>query len=299
MVVNDGLNHFGPLRDNGLGLTVIATKGGTGAGAARNAGAQGFRGSVLVFVDADVEVTSPDTIRNLVSPILRKEAEATVGSYAPSGRDGVFARYKQHYLAYRYGCDAGLLRNSFWTALCAVDAAWFASAGGFMECYAGAGPEDIELGVALTALHARILPVPDARGYHRSPMTLWSLLANDMCKGTEDVYVHWTRKIPLTDNRHVGARDIAAVFLACALLLLGIRSVFGPLPVAFCAVLYVFVRLEFLLRAFRDSDPTLRCVSVPLTFVLDVVRGGATVAGTALAIAEVVTGTRLHPFQKR
>ena len=299
VVVDDGQNPPGAFPSPGDRLAIVRTAGGEGAGAARNAGARGFGGTVLVFVDADVEVTRPDTLATLVGPVLRKEADATVGTYAPSVGGGIFARYKQYYLSYKYGNDREAIANTFWSALCAVDTGWFASLGGFPECYRGAGPEDIEFGIALTASRGRILPVPGAQGYHLTRFTLWSLIRNDMRKGTEDIFVHWLRRIPLTDNRHVKGNDVAAVAAACSLpLALCVWSLAGPYPVASCGLAYLFLRWKFLKDAFRGAGAALRVVAVPLTFILDIVRAAAVIAGSTLAAGARLTG-RPVPYVHR
>ncbi len=296
VIVNDGLTDTRAWEGNGSHAAVVATPGGIGAGAARNTGARGFRGSILVFVDADVELASSGTIAALVAPLTGDEAEATVGCYAASGRDGVVARYKECYLAYTYG-RGGALRNSFWTALCAVKTSSFNALGGFPECYRGAGPEDIDFGISLTSAGGRIRAVPEARGYHRSPMTLRELLSNDFRKGSEDVYVHWKRKIPLTHNRHAGAADIAAVAFASALpvLLCAGGSVPGLIKAA-CAFLYLAFRSGLLFGAFGRGGAFFFSSCTALTFVCDLVRGGAVIAGTALACAESLAGRGLNPL---
>jgi glycosyltransferase involved in cell wall biosynthesis len=279
---------------------VVRSKGGVGAGAARNLGAAGFAGDILVFVDADVEVLNPNTIAILAEPVKSGAAHASVGRYSGSSRGNLFATYKHRYLAYTYGCKVGELTNTFWTALCAVNRRWFEILGGFKECYTGAGPEDIEFGIELTKQGGTLVAVPEARAHHLAPLNFLGLLANDLRKGTEDIYVHWIRKVPLTNNRHVALPDILAVAFACMLsLLLVLQGLVGSLPVIVCGAFYISFRLKLLRKAFTGQGPGFLLQSVCLTFLLDIVRGIAVIAGTILWGMTALRGDQTVPFFKK
>lgn len=300
VVVDDGGNSSLHDLQKKYGFALVSSAGGVGAGAARNLGARGFAGDVLVFVDADVELVSPDTVTTLIEPIVKGDAEATVGCYSAASRSDFFSSYKQLYLAYTYGTRTGKLKNTFWTGLCAVNREWFEHLGGFKECYAGAGPEDIEFGITLTKKGGRIVAVPEARGTHLAQMDFLGVIENDLRKGSEDVYVHWSRKIPLTNNRHVEPADIASVAFASALAsCLFFSPLIGILPSAICAGLYLIFRKRLLLNAFWGQGIVFFLQSSALSFILDLVRACAIVVGTALWMLDLMSGGKWRPFIHR
>jgi len=280
--------------------SVVRTAGRRSAGAARNAGARGFAGEILVFVDADVVPATPDALAQLTAPLLGRNAAATVGRYGETKRESFAATYKQRYLAYTYRHRAGDLRNTFWSALCAVRREVFEAVGGFNESYEGAGPEDIDFGMSLTARGEVIQAVPAAVGHHLKALTLGGLVRNDLAKGCEDVYVHWARRIPITENRHAGTADILAVALAgCLLLSLFAAPWIGPMPACALALGYIFSRQALLGGAFGAWGLVFFAQAVLATFMLDIVRGVAVLLGTALWAVECFSDGRWKPFQKR
>jgi cellulose synthase/poly-beta-1,6-N-acetylglucosamine synthase-like glycosyltransferase len=299
IVVDDGGNTVLNTLQAKYPFEIRITDGGIGAGAARNAGAQGFRGTALVFVDADVEVAGSDTLMSLVSPILNHNAEATVGRYAHASAGSLSATYKQLYLAYTYGKKSGDLHNTFWSALCAVDREWFGRLGGFPECYRGAGPEDIEFGIVLSRRGGRIEAIPAAEGIHHRQMTFMMLVVNDFRKGCEDVYVHLTRRVPLTENRHVEPLDIVAVALAGGLLLGGFcLPVIGAVPLLGLMPCYVLSRYRLLRGAFTGFGSWFLLKASVITFVLDLVRGAAVSGGMLLWLVEIMSKGRMKPFRR-
>ncbi len=264
------------------------------AARARNCGASGFEGEVLVFVDADV-VVEPGGMEKLVRPILEGQAEATVGSYSAEVRGLPFAQaYKTLYLSRVYSRTSGLLRNEFWTALGAVSTAAFRRAGGFSSKYEGAVGEDTDLGHRLTSLGMRILAVPDAEGRHLHRLSWLDLLANDLRKGSQTARLFLQRGKPLSDFRHCHRRDILAVFLACSwgawLCLAGI-GVSSPavswtgLGVLLAA--YAWARGD-LLRVFARPGPWFLIRAAGTMYLLDLVR--------AVCIAQGILSFRAWPF---
>jgi GT2 family glycosyltransferase len=281
VVVDDGRNTLLESLGAKYDLTIVRSGDGVGAGAARNAGARGFTGSILVFIDADVEIIQPDTIALLIEPINAKQAAATVGRYSGVRRRNVFETYKHRYLAYTYKKGTRNLSNTFWTALCAVDREWFEAMGGFKERYSWAGPEDIEFGIELTKHGGTILAVPGSQGHHLASLDFRRLLANDLRKGTEDIYVHWMRNIALTDNRHVTKTDILAVVLASIFLGLWPFYIFvGFIPIVLSGTLYLVSRVKLLYEAYRGEGLMFLVQSAFLVFVLDIIRAAAVVVGT-------------------
>lgn len=276
-------------------VKVIKTSGRTGAGNARNIGTNGFNGEIVVFIDSDVQI-HPDTIANLIKPIEENSAEATVGSYSKQCSKSFFSTYKHLYLNYRYTMDQKYLSYTFWSAICAVDFKIFKKMNGFKEYFSGAGPEDIDLGVELSLLGARILSVPEAQGNHLSIFSFTKLINNDLRKGSEDIYVHWTRKVSIINNRHVYKDDIFAVFLAyCLPLLLLLQYNIGFL---ISVIFYFTVRIRFVKNAFAGEDFLFLIRSFLLTYILDLIRGYSVIRGTSFFILEIMSSGKYKPFAK-
>jgi glycosyltransferase involved in cell wall biosynthesis len=300
VIVDDGGNTILNSLQDKYSFLLIRSQGSVGAGAARNLGARGFRGALLVFIDADVELVHPETVSLLLQPLICNEAVATVGCYSRPHQKNFFETYKQLYLAYTYSTKIGELKNSFWTALCAVQREWFDIIGGFEECFAGAGPEDIKFGIECTKRGGKIRAVPEALGYHNASMNFFGLLYNDLRKGCEDVYTHWRHRIPLTNNRHVDRSDIFAVAFACMVLFfLGFSFVFGILPLLLCGSIYLFFRERLLRKAFFRKGLLFFFLSVFLSFILDIIRALAIIIGTHLYVIDVVSRGKMKPFLKK
>lgn len=299
IVVDDGENGCLQHLRRRFGFTLRRTSGNSGAGAARNTGARDFTGDVLVFIDADV-IVERNALRNLIEPIVNDKADATVGRYSEDIRGLRAAEaYKQLYLAYTYTKRGGYLADTFWTAIGAVRTSHFHAVGGFTDIYTGAGPEDVELGVRLTAHGSRILAVPSAAGQHRSDLTMSRLLHNDLRKGTEDVYLHWQRRVPLTHNRHAGPADIASVALSWMCVALAALCALWPLQgvLSLVALAYFVARRDLLLTGYARVSCRLLVVAAPLTVCLDLVRGIAVCTGTLTALVSWLSRGSIVPFQ--
>jgi glycosyltransferase involved in cell wall biosynthesis len=297
-LVDDGNNSKLNLLKNNYQYEVLKTTGKAGAGSARNLGTYGFDGEIVVFIDSDVQI-QPDTIANLIRPIEENSAEATVGSYSKQCGENFFDSYKRFYLSYRYAKNQKYLNKTFWSAICAVDFTIFKKMKGFKECFSGAGPEDLDLGVELSILGARIFSVPEAQGKHLSVYSFSKLINNDLRKGSEDVYIHWTRKVSILNNRHVHRDDILAVVLACALpVLLLIQYIFGLLPLLMTGIFYFIVRIRFVKNAFGGEDFLFLIRSFLLTYALDLIRGYSAIRGTSFFILEILSSGKYKPFAK-
>jgi GT2 family glycosyltransferase len=300
VLVDDGGNGdlarlaaLGPLR------VVHTSSDGRGAAAARNLGVRGAS-DVIVFIDADVEV-EPEAIARLIQPIVSGLAGATVGRYSPDVTGLGFAQaYKQRYLARAYGVAERNLRDTYWTALAAVRASAFDRAGGFDATCRGAGPEDVLLGIALTRLGATIAAVPEAAGRHLAPLSVIGLSINDFRKGTEDIYVHWTKAVPLTHNRHARVGDIAPVAVAGTCVGVAVAALLshaGAEVLSLGLAAHLALRVPLLRGAFAPNAWFL-ARAIPLTFWLDLVRAAAVVAGSALAALETLSRRRVRPFRQ-
>jgi glycosyltransferase involved in cell wall biosynthesis len=299
IIVDDGENNKIPDLKNKYPIKVIKTEGRAGAGKARNSGAYGFNGSYVIFIDSDVQIY-PDTLAALMKPLKDKLAEATVGSYSKITCKSFYQTYKHNYISYRYSGKQGYISNSFWSAICAIDYETFKAVKGFEESFFGAGPEDIDLGIKFSKAGARILSVPGAGGIHLADYTFAGLIKNDLRKGSEDIYIHLTRKIALRYNRHVARTDIISVFLACSLpLLLILHNLTGIVPILINILTYFIMKINFTISAFSGEGYLFMIGSLLLTYVLDVVRGIAVVRGTLLYFLESINPGDYKPFIRK
>ncbi len=157
---------------------------------ARNRGCDIARGSVIVFVDADVCVHS-DTLRKFAE-LFGADASigAAFGSYdASPAAPGLVSQYRNllHYHVHqRNGGDA----ETFWAGCGAVRRTVFVDADMFDEWhYPRPQIEDVELGARIRALGHRILLRPDIQATHLKRWTFAGVLRADLL----DRGVPWTR----------------------------------------------------------------------------------------------------------
>jgi glycosyltransferase involved in cell wall biosynthesis len=297
-IVDDGNNNKLDSIHNNFPVKIIRTEGQEGAGRARNIGTYGFNGKIVVFIDSDVQIY-PDTLASLIKPIKENLTEASVGSYSKVPGRNFYATYKHFYLAHRYNPQQRYLSNTLWSAICAIDYNVYTKLNGFKECFSGAGPEDIDFGMELSKYGARILSVPEARGIHLSTYSFVKLLTNDLRKGSEDIYIHWTRKVPLRYNRHVDKTEIVAVIFACTIPLLILFQFyigFGPLLLGISV--YFLLRIRFLLKTFEGEDIKFIIRSFLLTYILDLTRVSSVIRGTLFFIIEKLSWGKYKPFAR-
>jgi glycosyltransferase involved in cell wall biosynthesis len=296
--VDDGNNSILAALKNEYPIKVLSTSDQEGAGRARNIGTQGFTGQAVVFIDSDVQIYE-GTIASLIKPIEEESADATVGSYSKQRSLNFYDDYKSFYLDNRYNTGGRYLSNTFWSAICAMEFKTYTKLGGFKECYTGAGPEDIDTGVELTLQGARILSVPEAGGKHFSSFDFIKLLKNDLRKGSEDIYIHLTRKVLFTCNRHVSKADIVAVFLSwCIPIITLLQNYVGFKPLLICFLLYIIIRMKFIKNTFGGEDILFIIRSCILTYILDLIKGFAVIKGTSLFVMENMSSGKYRPFTK-
>jgi glycosyltransferase involved in cell wall biosynthesis len=275
-VVDDGGHeNLGSLL-YGLPVTILETGESGSAAAARNLGARGFLGDILVFVDADVIIAS-DALPNLLAPIADGRTEAAIGNYTEDITGLSFGTsYKQLYVACIRRRRAGYVVNDFWTAIGAVSRPVFDILGGFDARFSGANGEDADLGIRMTRDGHRILAVPEAVGQHRHGQTIGGIVANDWKKGALALRQYQAGHRKMSDNLHATKRDVAAVLAAGATLAAAAFGIGLDAPVALAGslvllALYAGARGD-LLDCFRRQGAWFAVRSFVLMFGLDLLR---------------------------
>lgn len=181
IVVDNGSTDGSAAIASGFGARVIDCPGPSGPGAARNAGAAGTAADVLVFVDADVEV-SPLAVAQLAAHFeADPQVAAVFGSYDDRpGSENFLSQYKNllHHFTHQHGNREA---RTFWAGCGAVRKNAFDELGGFdQHRYPKPSIEDIELGFRLHSHGYRIVLDPSIQVKHLKQWRMGSLLRADI-----------------------------------------------------------------------------------------------------------------------
>ena len=198
VIAADGATEdWRPLADAcGAGSVVLPVR--SGPAAARNRAAEVARGSVLLFVDADV-VAAPDVLACVAAAFEADSGAAAVfGAYDDTPEATAFVSQYRN-LSHRYvHCTTQREARTFWAGLGAVRTEAFRRVGGFDESFRRPCVEDIEFGYRLGDAGYRIFVDPGIRGKHLKRWTFTSSLRSDI----------WDRGIPWTQLLlRVGSRQ--------------------------------------------------------------------------------------------
>ncbi len=162
-------------------ILVVGEPRGAGPAHARNIGALQATGSVLVFVDADVEVRRDALARIRAAFRDDRELDAVFGSYDddPTARSVVSSfRNLLHHHVHRTSAGPA---TTFWSGLGAVRRAAFESCGGFdADRFPHPSIEDVDLGMRLAAKGARVILDPRVEAMHRKAWTLRTMVRTDL-----------------------------------------------------------------------------------------------------------------------
>jgi len=189
IVVDDGSTDDTPAVADRLGVCTLRLPGNLGPSAARNRGAAAATGSILLFVDADVQL-QPRALTLLMSAFEENaDIDAIFGSYCRHpARRNVVSQYRNllhHFVHQQAVGDA----TTFWSGCGAVRREAFESVGGFDESRRAI--EDIEFGIRLFKAGRRTVIRPDVQGTHLKRWGIRNTVKTDvLVRG-----VPWTRLI--------------------------------------------------------------------------------------------------------
>ncbi len=170
---------------------VISLPDRGGPARARNEGASCARGTILLFIDADVAVPA-DLLRRVAENFdSASHPAAVIGSYdCEPAAPGVISQYKNlihHYVHQQSSEEAA----TFWGACGAIRRDVFLAMGGFDERYRRPCVEDIDLGYRLEAAHYSLRLDKTLQVKHLKRWTFVSVLKADIF----DRALPWTELI--------------------------------------------------------------------------------------------------------
>jgi len=257
IVVDDGSRDSGPAIAATFPVRLIR-QDNAGPAAARNAGADIARASLLVFLDADCDV-GPEWIKNLIRYF---EDPSVVSAFCPlqASTQGIVPRIVQAELDDRYARLKGReTDNDFMAAAaCAVRASIFSHIGGFNSLFKA--NEDVELAFQLRATGGRVAVAWNAPARHAHQTSWRDLVRAKFLRGIwrMRLYSVFPEK-RLTDSWTPGAlkvQVIAALMLVPLLLL----SIAVP-ALLLAAALVVGVILASAWHLFWTTANSLRSVA--------------------------------------
>jgi glycosyltransferase involved in cell wall biosynthesis len=157
-------------------VQVIAMPANCGSGPARNRGAAATRGSILLFLDADVTL-SAGALARVNCLATQPDVVAVIGSYddEPEVRSTVsqFKNLAHHYFHQRSAPEV----STFWSGCGAIKRTAFVLLGGFDERIPEIG--DVDLGYRLSAQGLRLRLDRELQVKHLKHWTLASLVRTD------------------------------------------------------------------------------------------------------------------------
>ena len=222
------------------GANYLRTPRQLGPAGARNLGAEHARGSILVFIDSDVAISS-DTLAFIAADFeLDPDLAAVFGSYDLSpAAPGFFSQYKNlthHYVHQNSNTQA----VTFWAGCGAIRAEIFRRFGFNPDKYPHPSIEDIELGLRLRRNGQTIRLDKRVQVKHLKRWSFVSMAKSDIWSRA----VPWTKLIlesgemPADLNLTQKARASAAMtMLLLASGLLAIGSIWlGKVPIALAAL---------------------------------------------------------------
>jgi glycosyltransferase involved in cell wall biosynthesis len=199
-----------------IGARVVMLEQRGGPARARNRGAEQASGDVLLFVDADIEVSADLVVRVADLFSTRSKMVAAFGSYDDAPADKGFLSQYRNLLHHWVHQTSREVASTFWAGCGAVRRQAFRDVGGFDERFRDR-IEDIELGARLL----RIGPIhleKDLQVKHLKRWHLVDMVVTDLCRRA----VPWTELIlgdgHLVNDLNIKVRDRISVLLAAVAL---------------------------------------------------------------------------------
>lgn len=165
------------------GAKVVRNEGAPlGPAHGRNAAAAIAETELLLFVDADV-VLSSGAIDLLATEMAAVGAAAAFGSYDDRPRSdrvtSLYANLRHHFFHQTGSREA----STFWSGIGMIERNLFVQLGGYNpRLYRHPSIEDVELGARLIRRGHRIRLVPDALGTHCKDWSLWRVWHTDIVR---------------------------------------------------------------------------------------------------------------------
>ncbi len=225
IIVVDGANKDIRKCVEGFGFDFIGLDSSPGVSAARNTGAKRAKGSILAFLDSDVQPKS-DFILSIITVMTNHpEANAAFGSYDahPASR-GIVSRYRNLLHHYTHQSSPGMAQT-FWAGCGVCHAEAFQEIGGFDEQYRKPSIEDIELGYRLRAARYDIILDPSWQVCHLKKWRLNDLIVTDLMRRAYPWSLLLLQNRNIENNLNVDHRSRASAIL-CILALAGLVSAF-------------------------------------------------------------------------
>ena len=148
----------------------------------RNKGVASSRGTIVLFVDADV-VVRDDAIGRVIHAFAATDADAVFGSYDDRpAAGGVVSQYRNLLHHFVHQKSPGAVQ-SFWAGCGAVKRSAFDAVGRFdADRFHHAEMEDVDLGYRLVDAGYSIVLDPSIQGTHRKKFTLAGMIKADFVR---------------------------------------------------------------------------------------------------------------------
>jgi glycosyltransferase involved in cell wall biosynthesis len=274
---------------SGARVVVLGERGGPAR--ARNRGVQASGRSILLFVDADVEVPGDLVARVALLFAAQPGLAAVIGSYDDQpGDPGFLSQYRNllHHFVHQHGRERA---STFWAGCGAIRRRAFEQVSGFDERYAEPSIEDIELGARLLRAGHAIRLVGGLQVKHLKRWRFAEMLATDLWRRA----VPWT-ELMLRDGRlindlNVKVRDRVSVVAAfIPLVTVPLAGWWPPLLAVAAASIILIVALNAALFGFfrRQRGAMFALRAIPLYWGYLVICG----IGFALGLFRHVRGSR-------